>query len=155
MVFTIDGKITKELLARGLFFKFANRYFYQNPEKDFYKIDDDILLTDFKDFTAGQNFKYQSDAENHLALLLENIPEKYAEITDELSQIKLKITDMKRYDCDLYGYEILREIKEELALRYLGMEGRIKQRLETDIQIQTALDVINDPVVYEKLLNVR
>jgi carboxyl-terminal processing protease len=155
VVFTIDGKITKELLARGLFFKFANRYFYQNPEKDFYKIEDDILLSEFKDFTAGQNFKYQSDAENHLSMLLEDIPDKYAEITDELSQLKTKITDMKKYDCDLYGYEILREIKEELALRYLGMEGRIKQRLETDLQIQTALDVINDPVVYEKLLNVR
>ncbi len=61
---------------------------------------------------------------------------------------------MKKYDCDLYGDEILREIKEELALRYLGMEGRIKQKLETDLQIQSALDVINDPVVYENLLNV-
>jgi carboxyl-terminal processing protease len=155
VVFTIDGKITKELLARGLFFKFANRYFYQNPDKDFYKIDDDILLSEFKDFTAGQNFKYQSDAENHLSMLLEDIPDKYAEITDELSQLKTKITDMKQYDCDLYGYEIIREIKEELALRYLGMEGRIKQRLETDLQIQTALDIVKDSLVYQKLLNVR
>jgi carboxyl-terminal processing protease len=155
VVFTIDGKITKELLARGLFFKFANRYFYQNPDKDFYKIDDDILLSEFKEFTSDQNFKYQSDAEDHLSMLLEDIPDKYADITDELSQLKTKIIDMKKYDCDLYGYEILREIKEELALRYLGMEGRIKQRLETDLQIQTALDVINDPVVYAKLLNVR
>jgi carboxyl-terminal processing protease len=155
VVFTIDGKITKELLARGLFFKFANRYFYQNPDKDYYKIDDDILLSEFKDFTAGQNFKYQSDAENHLSMLLEDIPDKYTDITDELSQLKAKLTNMKKYDCDLYGYEILREIKEELALRYLGVEGRIKQKLETDLQIQTALDVINDPVVYEKLLNVR
>jgi carboxyl-terminal processing protease len=155
VVFTIDGKITKELLARGLFFKFANRYFYQNPDKDFYKIDDDILLSEFKDFTAGQNFKYQSDAENHLSMLLEDIPDKYAEITDELSQLKTKITDMKQYDCDLYGYEIIREIKEELALRYLGMEGRIKQRLESDLQIQTALDIVKDSLVYQKLLNVR
>ncbi len=61
---------------------------------------------------------------------------------------------MKKYDCDLYGDEILREIKEELALRYIGMEGRIKQRLETDVQVQSALDVINNPVIYENLLNV-
>jgi len=155
VVFTIDGKITKELLARGLFFKFANRYFYQNPDKDFYIIDDDKLLSEFKDFTAGQNFKYQSDAENHLSMVLDNIPDKYADITDELSRLKSKITDMKKYDCDLYGYEILREIKEELALRYLGMEGRIKQRLETDLQIQTALDIVKDSLVYQKLLNVR
>ncbi len=154
VVFTIDGKITKEMLARGLFFKFANKYFYQNPDKDFNKIDDVILLSEYKDFVADQNFKYQSDAENHLSMLLEDIPEKYADITGELSELKTKITNMKKYDCDLYGDEIMREIKEELALRYLGMEGRIKQRLETDVQVQSALDVINSPVVYENLLNV-
>jgi len=154
VVFNIEGKITKELLARGLFFKFANRYFYENPGEDFYKIDDDLLLSKFKDFTAGQNFKYQSDAESHLSMLLEDIPEKYADISGELIQLKTKITNLKKYDYDLYAYEILREIKEELALRYLGGEGRIKQMLKTDLQIQTALDVLNDPVVYEKLLNV-
>ena len=155
VVFNVDGKITKELLARGLFFKFANRYFYENPDKDFYQIEDDILLSEFKEFTSGQNFKYQSDAENHLSILLKDIPDEYADISSELSQLKTKITNMKQFDYDLYAYEILREIKEELALRYLGVEGRIKQQLETDLQIQTALDVINDPVVYEKLLNVR
>jgi carboxyl-terminal processing protease len=154
VVFTIDGKITKEMLARGLFFKFANKYFYQNPDKDFNKIDDVILLSEYKDFVADQNFKYQSDAENHLSMLLEDIPDKYADITGELSELKTKITNMKKYDCDLYGDEIMREIKEELALRFLGMEGRIKQRLETDVQVQSALDVINNPVIYENLLNV-
>ncbi len=152
--FTINGMITKELLARGLFFKFANRYIYQNPNKDFNKIDDVVLLSEFKDFIADQSFKYQSDAENHLSLLLEDIPDKYADITGELAQLKSKITNLKKYDFDLYKDEILREIKEELALRYLGMEGRIEQRLKTDLQVQTALDVINDPVVYERLLNV-
>jgi carboxyl-terminal processing protease len=152
--FTIDGSITKELLARGLFFKFANRYMFQNPGKDFNNMDDVNLLNEFKDFIADQSFKYQSDAENHLSILLEDIPDKYVDLTGELSQLKTKITNMKKYDFDLYGDEILGEIKEELALRYLGMEGRIKQRLETDLQVQTALDVINDTAVYEKLLNV-
>jgi carboxyl-terminal processing protease len=154
VVFTIDGKITKEMLARGLFFKFANRYFYQNPDLDFNKIDDVILLSEYNDFVADQNFNYQSDAENHLSMLLEDIPDKFADITGELSQLKAKISNMKEHDCDLYRDEILREIKEELALRFLGMEGRIKQKLETDLQIQSALDVINNPVVYENLLNV-
>ena len=152
--FMIDGNITKELLARGLFFKFANRYMFQNPDKDFNNMDDVNLLNEFKDFIADQSFKYQSDAENHLSILLKDIPDKYPDLTVELSQLKTKITNMKKYDFDLYGDEILGEIKEELALRYLGMEGRIKQRLKTDLQVQTALDVINDPAVYEKLLNV-
>ncbi len=154
VAFVIEGNITKELLARGLFFKFANRYMYQNPDKDFNNVDDVILLNEFNDFITDQSFKYQSDAENHLSLLLEDIPDKYAELTNELSLLKTKIINMKKYDFDLYGDEILGEIKEELALRYLGMEGRIKQRLETDLQIQTALEVINNPAVYEKLLNV-
>jgi len=154
IAFNIDGTITEELLARGLFFKFANRYFYQNPEKDFNKIDDVILLSEFKDFISDQSFKYQSKAENHLSLLIDDIPDKYADITGELSELKGKITNMKIHDFDIYGDEILRGIKEELALRYLGMEGRIEQRLNSDVQVQSALDVMNDPVVYERLLNV-
>jgi carboxyl-terminal processing protease len=154
VVFKVEGKITQELLARGLFFKFANRYFYRNPEIDFNKINDENLLSDFKEFIEGESFKYQSSAENHLSQLMSDISDTYTDISDELIQLKSKIIEMKKYDFNLFRDEILREVKEELALRYLGMEGRIQEQLKSDIQIQTALDIFDNPVVYENLLNV-
>lgn len=154
VVYVVEGKITQELLARGLFFKFANRFYYQKPGIDFNKIDDESLLSEFKDFIEVENFKYQSNAENHLSLLMSDLSDKYAEVNDELLQLKSKIIEVKKYDFDLFSGEILRELKEEIALRYLGIEGRIKQQLKSDVQIQTALDIFDNPVVYENLLNV-
>ncbi len=52
------------------------------------------MLSEYKDFVADQNFKYQSDAENHLSMLLEDIPDKYTDITGELSELKTKITNI-------------------------------------------------------------
>ena len=44
-------------------------------------------------------------------------------------------------------------LKSELAVRYLGTEGRIIEQLKTDVQFQTALDIIENSSVYDKLLN--
>jgi carboxyl-terminal processing protease len=154
ITFTIRGKITKELLAHGLLFKFANQYYYNNPEIDFNLIDDVDLLNQFKEFAEGQEFNYKSNAEEHLSLLIDDLSDNDSDIMEELIKLKSQIMDLKLNDFDLYGDEILREIKEELALRYLGMEGRTKQHLKTDVQFQSALDILENSVVYENLLNV-
>jgi hypothetical protein len=53
----------------------------------------------------------------------------------------------------IYKSEILREIRSELAARYLGVEGRIKEQLTSDLQIQTALEILGNTNTYNKLLN--
>lgn len=152
--FSIDGRITKELLAHGLLFKFANHYYYQNPDAAIDKINDGMLLEDLKEFLQKQDFEYQSDAEDHLSMLINDLSDNYSNLTKQLNGLKTKVVELKKDDFDIYGSEILRELKEELALRYNGIEGRIKQQLKSDNQFQTALDVLDDPVVYDKLLNV-
>ena len=61
---------------------------------------------------------------------------------------------MKEDDFDFHKDEILRQIKSEFAVRYLGSEGRVIEQLKTDVQFQTALNLIESPSVYDKLLNV-
>ena len=50
-------------------------------------------------------------------------------------------------------WEVLRELKGELASRYLGTEGKIEELLTSDPQFQAALKVLNNNKVYDKLLN--
>ncbi|MCW9095599.1 MAG: S41 family peptidase, partial [Ignavibacteriaceae bacterium] len=61
--FNIDGELTKDLLAKGHFFKFANNYFYNHPDAEYFNLTDDKIFSDFKDFLANENFSYKSNAE--------------------------------------------------------------------------------------------
>ncbi|MFC2103000.1 S41 family peptidase [Bacteroidota bacterium] len=151
--YSIDGTITRELLAHGLIFKFANHYYYNNPEIDLTKIDDENLLKEFKQYTEEQNFEYKSEAETHLSMLIDDVDENYSLLSEELKSLKDRISKLKYDDFNLYSKEIFSELKEELALRYLGIEGRITQHLKNDVQFQAALNVLQNSGVYEKLLN--
>lgn len=150
----IEGKITRELLAHGIIFKFATNFFYHNQEVDFHKIDDKKLFEEFKKYAQNQEFEYKSDAEAHLSLFIEDIEENYVSFSEELMELKTRVSELKKKDFELFKEEILNEIKEELAVRYYGMEGRIKEHLKNDIQFQAALDVLNNSKLYKNLLNV-
>ena len=151
--FKIRGRITKELLAKGLFFKFADHFYYNHPEGNYAELSDDELLKEFRVFTESEKFTYKSDAEDHINLLLSDLSDNYKDILDELNQLKTQIVTMKENDFDFYSSEIIREVREELAVRYVGVEGRITEQLKTDNQFQTALEVLNNPEVYKKILN--
>jgi carboxyl-terminal processing protease len=151
--YSIEGKITRELLAHGIIFKFANHYYYKNPDIDLTKIDDEILLREFKQYTEEQNFEYKSEAETHLSMLIDDVDKNYSSLSEELNSLKGRISELKNDDFNLYSKEIFSELKEELALRYLGIEGRITQHLINDVQFQAALNVLQNSGVYEKLLN--
>ena len=56
-------------------------------------------------------------------------------------------------ELQIYNDEILMEIKSELAARYLGMEGRLKEQLNSDVQVQAAVKILSDKNIYNKLLN--
>jgi carboxyl-terminal processing protease len=150
----VEGKITRELLAHGIIFKFATNFFYKNQDADFSEINNEKLFEEFKQFAHDQKFEYKSDAETHLSLLIEDIEEKYVSFTEELTDLKTRVSELKKKDFELFEVEILNEIKEELAVRYYGMEGRIKEHLKNDIQFQVALNVLNDSKLYKNLLNV-
>jgi carboxyl-terminal processing protease len=153
VTFLLEGKITKELLAHGLFFKFANQYYYKFPDQDYNSIDDTKTFEEFRAFVQDSEFEYESDAEDHLSRLISDVSKNYADLTEELTSLKSKISDLKKDDFDFYKDEILRQIKSEFAVRYLGSEGRIKEQLKTDLQFQTALNIIENPTVYDMLLN--
>ena len=154
VTFLLEGKITKELLAHGLFFKFANQYYYKYPDQDYSSIDDKKTLEEFRTFVQDSEFEYESDAEDHLSRLISDVSKNYADLTEELSNLKSKISALKKDDFDFHKEEIIRQLKSEFAVRYLGSEGRIKEQLKTDLQFQTAINIIESSSVYDNLLNI-
>ena len=153
IAFNIEGKLTQELLAHGLFFKFANHYYYQHTDENYNSIKDEDLLIQFKDFINNENFVYKSDAEDHVDELISDLSGNYPNLTNEVGRLKAEITNLKKNDFNLYKDEILRELRTEIAYRYLGSDARIKEQLNGDMQFQSALNIFNNPIVYNKLLH--
>ena len=150
--FKINGELTKELLAKGLFFKFANNYFFDNPDVKYSNIDDQKLYNEFREYLTKEDFKYTSQTEIEIDNLIKGAADK-EEIKDELLKIKDLLKGLFEKELQIYKSEILREIRSELAARYLGVEGRIKEQLTSDLQVQTALEILGNTNTYNKLLN--
>ncbi len=152
--FNVNGELTKSLLAQGLFFKYANNYFFNNPDINFLQLDEQTLFKEFTDYLDMEDFKYTSQTEVEIDNLIKSAEDK-EEIKAELLKIKEELSGLYEKELQIYKDEILHEIKTELAARYLGLEGRVKEQLKSDVQLQSALDVLSDTEKYNNLLNVR
>ena len=153
--YNIQGDITKELLAKGLFFKFADHYYYSHQDENYSSINDDNIFNLFKDYIKEQKFEYTSDAEKELDKLIQvaSVEKVGDNISSELNQLKDQFEGVSSHEINIYKQEVLREIKEEVASRYSGTEGKVKIGLDYDKQFQSALNILKKPAVYNSLLN--
>ena len=151
--FNIEGELTKDLLAKGYFFKFANNYYYNHPKAKYSKLTDDNIFDEFKNFLANENFSYKSNAEVEIDNLMSSVNDQ-DEIKKDLLKIKNELAGLFHKELQIYKHEILMETKSELASRYLGIEGRIQEQMNFDEQVQAALGIISNADVYNKLLNI-
>jgi carboxyl-terminal processing protease len=155
VAFNIEGSITKDLLAHGIFFKFADHYYYHNPNQDYKNLNNNVLYSGFEKYLADQKFDFKSDAEIEIDKLMKDAQSKKLEesLLADIKKVKTQLEKIDNSELRIYKNEIVRELKNELASRYMGNEGRIKESLNNDLQVQTALKIINNKPVYKKLLN--
>jgi carboxyl-terminal processing protease len=155
VTFNIEGSITKDLLAHGIFFKFADHYYYHNPNQDYKKLNNDVLYSGFEKYLADQKFYFKSDAEIEIDKLMKDAQSKKLEegLIADIKKVKTQLEKIDNSELRIYKNEIVSELKNELASRYMGTEGRIQESLNNDPQFQTALKIINNKPLYKKLLN--
>ncbi|MDR3609022.1 MAG: S41 family peptidase [Ignavibacteriaceae bacterium] len=154
VAFNIEGNITKDLLAHGTFFKFADHYYYNNPKMDYKKFNNDLLFSVFEKYLTEQKFNFKSDAEVEIDKLMKDAQSKKLEesLISDIKKVKTQLEKIDNSELRIYKKEIVRELKSELASRYMGNEGRIKESLNNDVQFQVALKILNESNVYKKLL---
>ncbi|HVO75236.1 MAG TPA: S41 family peptidase, partial [Ignavibacteriaceae bacterium] len=135
-------EIVVELLAKGVFFKFADHYYYNNPQADFSSLNDDKLFEDFKEYLSEEKFTYQPDADKLVDRLIQEVKDKRLgdNIVNDLKKIRNQFEIKGNGELKLFKDELIKEIKFELASRYLGTEARIMEALKYDDQFQAALD---------------
>jgi carboxyl-terminal processing protease len=148
------AELVSELLAKGIFFRYADHYYYNNPNADYNALNEDRLFDNFRKYLADQKFTYQSEADKLLEKLLQEVKDKRIgeDVVNNLAEIKSQIEIKGNGELKLFRDELIMEIKFELVSRYLGTEARIREALKYDNQFQTALEIINDAKSYSRLL---
>jgi len=151
-----ESQIIKNLLAKGMFFKFATRYYNNNNVVNIDSLKDHEIIDDFLSFVKENEFDYRTKAENLLDQLMKNSEkdDNLAQLEEQLLQIKIKYAELKNKELLEHKNEILVEVKTEIAARIGGRSGRIVESLKYDGQFNAALSIANNINSYNKLLKI-
>ena len=149
------SELIQQLLARGLIFSFADKYFYENPDADFNKIDGNKIIESFRSYLKEKDFTYTSSLQKKINEVLSEIDKNSDDlkIQESLESLKKQFDGSFDKDFTAGSSGILSELKAELASRYRGVNESLEERLLNDNQVKVAIGIINNDSVYNKLLN--
>lgn len=153
--YSVKSELLKDLLAKGRVFDFADKYYYKNEKLAFEKIDEKKLLAEFKQYLKDSDYKYESEIEKKTNELIKSLNEKnkISSLEGTFQKLKAELKNLYEDEFSEYKNEIIAELKIELASRYYGTNGSIKERLAYDEQFNVALKVLKDINSYSGLLN--
>lgn len=151
------GTITSSLLSSGLVFDFATQYCAEHPAipdfNSFHLKENDF--TAFINLMKAQNFTYATPLEQNTKQLIETAKKEsyYSVLESPLSNLKNKIETSKATDLVRFKGEIIQILEEQIAFHYLQNEGQAKVSLPHDKAVIEAHKILNDPVLYKKILS--
>lgn len=153
--FEIEGEVTKELLAKGIIFDFADKYYYTNQSTKFEKLNDNKVFSDFVSYIKSKEFNYTPEVEKKLNALIDDLEKNKinGKIMNAASKLKDELKNYFDKELEKYKSEILAYIKIELATRYYNQQKGLEESLKYDKQFNTALALFGNETVYNKLLN--
>lgn len=145
----------KSFLAKGIFFDFADKIFNSETNKNYYDFNFEILYKDFLNYVDNKKINIELNSESEMEKLIntsksENLSD---EIIADLKKIKTKISTLKSSYLTHDKNLIINGIKNELASRYLGNSGRIKEMLNDDKQYKTAIELLKQDQIYTAMLS--
>ena len=145
--------VIKALEKKFLIFDYVNEYALSTdsigPAKSF-RFEN---YPDFISFIASKDFEYQNASEKVLKKLEESSMEEEIDITGSLNLLKDKLAEQKKGDLEKYESEIVRMIEQDIVSRYYYQKGKIKQRLDTDPELDAAIELLKDKEKYSRILS--
>jgi carboxyl-terminal processing protease len=143
-----------ELYRQSVFFNYSVKYQQENPTwTGEFKISDQIL-NDFIAFAEEIDFNYKIEGEEDLEKFIETA-EKNDFREDLIVSSKNLFEELQNFkDKDLANHkeEIRNALLSELADKYFDNHTRIKYSLQNDLQLKSAMEVLNNQNEYKKIL---
>ena len=139
-------------------FDYATQYVLQHPTiaevKDFQLTDADYA--DFKALLKKRNFSYDRQSEAMLEKLKEMAEfEGYMEnASEEFAALEKKLQHNLDLELDRFAKDIKPLIAEEIVKRYYFEKGAVQETLKDDADLKKALEMLQQPEEYKKVLTV-
>lgn len=143
------GMITSDVL-----FNFVTEYTHRHatidpPEK--FDISDEEY-ENFKRYAKEHNFTYDRQSVKLLDNLKKVAKFEGYDVAEDIKALEAKLTHNEDYDFEHWKPEIKKLLNNEIMLRYYYRRGLIRNSLNNDKTLDTALDILNNPQEYRKML---
>jgi carboxyl-terminal processing protease len=152
-----NEKLVQVLMKQNLIFDFATKYVSSHPNvapaKEFSLSDSDYQS--FVSSLSSKDYSYKTKSEEALNALERKAKEEnyYNTIQADIISMKKQIKTDKANDLTKYKKSIKDLLEREIVSRYYYEKGRIEVGLKNDDEVKEAINLINDPARYKKLLS--
>ena len=152
-----NEKLVQVLMKQNLIFDFATKYVSSHPNvapaKEFSLSDSDYQS--FVSSLSSKDYSYKTKSEEALNALERKAKEEnyYNTIQADIVSMKKQIKTDKANDLTKYKKSIKDLLEREIVSRYYYEKGRIEVGLKNDDEVKEAINLINDPARYKKLLS--
>lgn len=153
------ASITSALLATGFVFDFATQYAHEHKtiaEPKLFSLTDAEYAA-FVAWMKGKKLTYTSELDTQLQELEEMAKkEKYLnDLKPTLEQLRQRIRESKKQDMLLFKDQIKKLLEEEIASRYYLERGVVEVGFKYDDEVKKAIEILHNPALYQKTLNIK
>lgn len=148
--------ITISLITEGHLFNYANKYYYEHPEKpdmnNFALTNKDYI--DFTTWLQDKTLSYDSDLEEAVEDFEQHAKQSahYDNLKLEIENLRKAVSHNQQADLQTYQQEIKNVLAEQIVARYYLSKGEIANAITHDPDVSKAVEVLNDPNRYQTLL---
>ncbi|MFK7951906.1 MAG: S41 family peptidase [Ekhidna sp.] len=151
--------ITYSLMNKDLIFNYATEYYYKNDGKAPEAPNDvrlsDTEYNDFVEWLSDKEFDYTTTVEKKTEELISTAKEEkeYESLKKYFDDLAKASKHNKDQDLITFKEEIQMLLEQELAGRYFLEKGIIESTFGKDPDVQTAVEVLNNPQRYNQILS--
>ncbi len=149
--------ITQALVQEDGLFNYATYYYYKNQAlgNKIPKITD-ADFNDLKAWLKKENFSYNTETQKALEKTLETAKKEKIDqnITAQYEALLQALKKSNETELDKNKEEIKRLLVDELIIRFQYREGLYNYYLKSNIEIQKAIQILNDKAQYNSILKI-
>ncbi|MCK5703239.1 MAG: peptidase S41, partial [Cyclobacteriaceae bacterium] len=154
---TVPAPITISLATKGLIFEYALQYHFTHesilPARDFKLTDEEYEA--FVVWLKDKDYDYTTKVEKTIESLTKYAKtEKYYDnIKAEIEDLESKVMHNKEQDLKEFASELKSILEESIVDKYYLMRGNFEATFDDDVQVQSAIKILQDSARYNSLLS--